>query len=373
MLTEQHIEADSKLARFVTVNTYKKAGGTVIRDLFDAESEGWITDAELLNRLALEKLLTVQAKLIADGWKWAEIMPDIDYSGLVKFEHLRPRRASGDDEDDADFTAAQKSRSGCIIAIGFGGKLEIHAGLLRPEDAKAERNTAAAKGKGKDGGEPKGKDPNALSASLRESLTAHRTAALAAKLADNPKIALVAVVHALAIDALFDPSSFTPALKVSGTVTYFGAAAGETENAASSKEQADATGAATKGMPKKPEKLWGWLIEQDQKTLLAILAVCAAACVDTIERSNRSTDDSIAVRADELAKALKLDMADYWQPTAAGYFSRISKEQTLAAIGEACGIGAKAGFVTLKKAALADAAEKKLKGSRWLPELLRVA
>ena len=138
-------------------------------------------------------------------------------------------------------------------------------------------------------------------------------------------------------------------------------------------EQADATSAAAKGMPKKPEKLWGWLIEQDQKTLLSILAVCAAACVDTIERSNRSADDSIAERAAELAAALKLDMADYWEPTAAGYFSRVSKEQTLAAIGQAYGAGAKAGFAALKKTALADAAETKLKGSRWLPELLRVA
>jgi hypothetical protein len=42
-------------------------------------------------------------------------------------------------------------------------------------------------------------------------------------------------------------------------------------------------------------------------------------------------------------------MADYWQPTAAGYFSRVSKEQTLAAIGEARGADAKAGFVNLKK------------------------
>jgi hypothetical protein len=38
-----------------------------------------------------------------------------------------------------------------------------------------------------------------------------------------------------------------------------------------------------------------------------------------------------------------------------------------------CSADANVGFVNLKKAALADAAEKKLKGSRWLRELLRVA
>jgi ParB family transcriptional regulator, chromosome partitioning protein len=99
-----------------------------------------------------------------------------------------------------------------------------------------------------------------------------------------------------------------------------------------------------------------------------LLAVCAAACVDTIQKADRSTDDSIAARAGELATALKLDMADYWQPTAAGYFSRVSKEQTLAAIEQACGAGAKAGFVTLKKAALADATEKNSKARAGCPK-----
>ena len=51
-LTEAHIDAGSKLARFVTVDAYQAAGGAVLRDLFDAESAGWITDPALLNRLA---------------------------------------------------------------------------------------------------------------------------------------------------------------------------------------------------------------------------------------------------------------------------------------------------------------------------------
>jgi ParB family chromosome partitioning protein len=188
-------------------------------------------------------------------------------------------------------------------------------------------------------------------------------------MAGNPKVALVAVVHALALDVLFDGLTDHSALKISGTVCYHAGTAEGIDDSAAAKEQADATSAAAKGMPKNPEKLGGWLIEQDQKTLLSILAVCAAATIDTIEKAKRSAGDSVAVCAGELATAFKLDMADYWQPTAAGYFSRVSKEQTLAAIGEACGADAKAGFVNLKKAALADAAEKKLKGSRWLPEL----
>jgi hypothetical protein len=92
--------------------------------------------------------------------------------------------------------------------------------------------------------------------------------------------------------------------------------------------------------------------------------------IEPARRLKSGFQRSISAYAED--RVPKLDVADYRQPTAAGYFSRVSKEQTLAAIGEACGADAKAGFATLKKAALADAAEKLLKGSRWLPELLQV-
>jgi ParB family transcriptional regulator, chromosome partitioning protein len=52
-LTEQHISADSKLAKFVGIKAYEKAGGAVLRDLFDDENAGWLTDPDLLHRLAM--------------------------------------------------------------------------------------------------------------------------------------------------------------------------------------------------------------------------------------------------------------------------------------------------------------------------------
>jgi ParB family transcriptional regulator, chromosome partitioning protein len=55
-LTKAHIDARCNLARFVSVAAYEAAGGAVLRDLFDADSAGWITDPALLNRLVGEKL-----------------------------------------------------------------------------------------------------------------------------------------------------------------------------------------------------------------------------------------------------------------------------------------------------------------------------
>ena len=76
---------------------------------------------------------------------------------------------------------------------------------------------------------------------------------------------------------------------------------------------------------------------RDQKTLLAILAVCAACTVDAVEK-RRGADRATGLdeHAAQLAAALKLDMTQYWQPTAEGYFGRVSKGLILEAVREGC-------------------------------------
>jgi ParB family transcriptional regulator, chromosome partitioning protein len=89
-LTKAHVEADSKLARFVSVAAYEAAGGAVLRDLFDADSAGWITDPALLNRLVGEKLEREAESVRAQGWKWVEIMPDVAWDTLRSFDRVYP-------------------------------------------------------------------------------------------------------------------------------------------------------------------------------------------------------------------------------------------------------------------------------------------
>ena len=72
------------------VEAYQAAGGAVLRDLFDAESAGWITDPALLNRLAGEKLEREAASVRAQGWKWVEIMPDVAWDTLRSFDRVYP-------------------------------------------------------------------------------------------------------------------------------------------------------------------------------------------------------------------------------------------------------------------------------------------
>ena len=145
MLTEAHIDAArDKLARFVGIADYEKAGGQVLRDLFDDESKGYLTDAALLNQLATAKFENIANSLRGDGWKWVEIRPGAEYHELQKFGRLK------DDYGNAKYTKAEMAKSGCIITLGHGDKADIKRGLLKPEDMKAIK--AEAKGQEGEGG-----------------------------------------------------------------------------------------------------------------------------------------------------------------------------------------------------------------------------
>jgi ParB family transcriptional regulator, chromosome partitioning protein len=74
-----------------------------------------------------------------------------------------------------------------------------------------------------------------------------------------------------------------------------------------------------------------------------------------------------------LDRLLKLDMAEWWQPTAAGYFSGVSKQQALDAVAEGSTKEAAENLARLKKDELAKEAEKRLNGTGWLPAILRAA
>jgi ParB family transcriptional regulator, chromosome partitioning protein len=73
LLTEEHVSASDRRARFVGVDSYVAAGGTLERDLFDEENEGYLADPALLDRLVTERSTSLVADLQAQGWAWAEV------------------------------------------------------------------------------------------------------------------------------------------------------------------------------------------------------------------------------------------------------------------------------------------------------------
>jgi ParB family chromosome partitioning protein len=64
-------------------------------------------------------------------------------------------------------------------------------------------------------------------------------------------------------------------------------------------------------------------------------------------------------------------MADYWQPTAEGYFGNVPKTLILEAVRKASGPNAADKIASLKKEAMAKRAAALVKDKGWLPAILR--
>ncbi len=79
-LTENSVRVADKRVRFVTVDAYVAAGGCVMRDLFEDDDGGWLTDPALLNRLVEEKLGVETSRIEAEGWKWVIAAVDLPWN-----------------------------------------------------------------------------------------------------------------------------------------------------------------------------------------------------------------------------------------------------------------------------------------------------
>jgi ParB family chromosome partitioning protein len=397
-LTEHEIAGTDKRARFVTVEAYEEAGGAVTRDLFAEGDDGiFLLDSALLDRLALEKLQSAAEAVRAEGWKWVEIQPELDYEERSQFARRHPEHLPLSQEDAAEqkrlaeeyqtlfdameeddeqtqerldviearineleetesaYTPETLAIAGAIVTIGRDGEAEIARGLVRPEDAPQRAP------------KPKATNPDgtpALSASLTQSLTEQRTAAVGASLSEHPDIALAAVVHALA-SKLFHSSGDESSLQITGKVTRFS----ETSTGADAMEQAHAKWSSR--IPGDEIALWPWCLSQEQDTLLSLLAYCAGRTVNAIQAKQDRQDSGRIKNANALSAALGLDMKDWFTPTAENFFSRVSRTEILSAISEAKGMPAKRSWDKLKKSQLAAFAEREIAGTGWLPQPLK--
>ena len=102
-----------------------------------------------------------------------------------------------------------------------------------------------------------------------------------------------------------------------------------------------------------------------------MLAFCTAGAVDAIQTKQDRVDSSRLTHANQVAAAVGLDMKTWFTSTAQNYFTRVGKPQILAAIEEAKGQPPAPAWEKLKKAELANEAERQIAGTGWLPKPLR--
>ncbi|MGJ7524918.1 ParB/RepB/Spo0J family partition protein [Variovorax sp. GB1P17] len=424
-LTSEEIDAGrDALVRFVGLEAYEAAGGGMRRDLFSDELQGgYLTDAGLLETLARHKLAAVVEQVQLEGWGWVEVAPRATAAELHVFQRARRTRCDPNkteakriaklegrqselqdrlDDEDAElsddgvralqeeldclgneleaieqtltvYPAGVMEMAGAVVSVDHMGGVVVHRGLLREEQAKAlraqERQEASEAGgerNGHGGGDADEPAKPGISEKLAKRLSAHRTAALQAEVARHPQVALVAVVHRLALRVVFDSygSGGSP-IDIIATpqdgLTQHAPDVGDSPAAVGMGKVREAWAAR---LPKEPKALFAELLTLPQGELLSLLAVCVASTVSVLA----SREDEVPAAG--LAEAVSLDMHDWWTPSAEGYFSHVSKAKALEAV-----LAFAPEHVTrlskLKKAEIASEAERLAAGTGWLPVMFR--
>lgn len=178
-LTENSVRVSDKRVRFVGLDAYVEAGGSVVRDLFETDHGGWLTDVGLLDRLVAEKLEAEALRIGGEGWKWVDAAEEHvfnpgrgmrvlagDEVAMTEEEEKRVAaleaegEALSDEWSDADdvpdevharleaidaeiswlgdrpviYDPIEVAIAGAFVSIDPEGRLRVERGFVKPED-----------------------------------------------------------------------------------------------------------------------------------------------------------------------------------------------------------------------------------------------
>src|ERR1700732_4175670 len=105
MLTENTVRAADRRARYIGLDAYEQAGGTVLRDLFEHDDGGWLQDVPLLDRLVTEKLKVEAETVAVEGWKWIAVAVDFPYGHTNGLREIKGEPADLTEEEQATLDA----------------------------------------------------------------------------------------------------------------------------------------------------------------------------------------------------------------------------------------------------------------------------
>jgi ParB-like partition proteins len=234
------VSATDRRARFVGLDAYEAAGGSLTRDLFSDTVA--LHDADLLQDLFTERLNAEAEKLVA-GWKWAEVTADeyVSYSVTEKLARLYPvegvlteeqaerydelaELANADALDEAgqaelealdaiikgDFTDAQRAVAGYHVYVGHSGTVQVSGPWVRTEDrAEAiEAGVLTGHAAGATGSDAVPAPRSPYSGALVEDMKAIRLAAIQTALLDKPEMVFDLLAFGLSLASGVSTSVF---------------------------------------------------------------------------------------------------------------------------------------------------------------------
>lgn len=293
------------------------------------------------------------------------------------------------------YYADEIARGGVFVILNHDGTARIERGFIRAEDEAPEPDDTGSDtydvdgmtvnkdgeivgdvGNGEDeDAEPQAEDEDAgdagkpLSDLLIRDLTAHRTLGLRLALGEQPDMALVAVVHALAAQTFYRGGEAS-CLEIRLTSAYLASHADGIEDTPAAQALADRHAGWASDMPRDVADLWAFVAGLDQASLMALLAHCASLTVNAV-RVQWEQKPQARATTEKLASAVALDMTAHWTPTEKTYLGRVTKAHILAAVRDGVGDDAAERIAGLKKTEMAQAAEQLLAGTGWLPSVLR--
>ena len=430
MVLSGTVRGSDPRARLVGRDAYVAAGGRIERELFDDDdSESWV-DVALLESLAQSRM-EEHSKAIAAEQGLAWVKPTLDTyatndlvgelvrlpaepAPLTEAEIARldeldasydEHAAILEDEESAEEAVAAaeaaieaierecqdirnrppvlapelKAEAGMILTLSRDGTPVLQPVFYGERKVEGQAEDGEIEIVAGDGGE--GRRRSALSKRLVDELAMQRRDVLALHMASDPGLALDFMVFTLA-DA--DTHDWRSRL---ATTLRGGAPAGpivgfEAKEAPATAALAELRTGLDESWRSGEEAAarfdaFRMLSEEDRAAWLGFVIA------RTLEASLNMAGERRIAFQDHLGSLIGIDTAQWWRPTAANYFDRVSKQVVLDALADVGGTELSARFASVKKADLAASAERVFAGTyiteaevreralAWVPEVMR--
>lgn len=413
-LKEFTVPMNDPRVKLIGFKNYTAMGGATETDLFTQGEPKTLTDIVLVELMVGAVIDTEVQAVESEGWAWVARFGDFGnderrlYEQLpkqykdetpkqvterkaleMKQSELEEKLEALEEDDDATWAQMQpvqteidavekqlmalkelrvctdaldKTQCGAVVAFEGEAGIVVYRGMVERKGKGAGTNTSGS-------GEyvkPKAEKAE-FSEKLMMNLSGHRTAAIQASMLTNHAVSLASLATTFAL-GIFELYSMDSPLKISlrqcrDDMTRNS----DTLDASRAAVQIDEATAKWKALLPKDSGVWlAWFIEQPQSVVLEFIVYASAVSTNAITGFVREDQPS-----DQLAKALNLDMTQWWRANPESFFDLVPKSKLAAIVREVGTEAEAAALEKMKKPEAVAAVVAVTEYKDWLPMPLR--